>query len=152
MFRWSKVLRRKMPLAKKVLSDPSRVKKLVEDSFSLLKKKGQLSAVEKEGLLLASMVKDTVTGRYRGLKKRNLLLIVCGLLYLVNPMDLLPDFIFAIGFADDLGVFMYVISKVRGEIDAYRSWREGEVRPAPYGETVEEAPDLSGYEVIHYDE
>ena len=50
------------------------------------------------------MVKDTVQGRYKGLGKKNALMIVAGLLYLVNPMDIIPDFIFGIGFGDDLGV------------------------------------------------
>lgn len=159
---WAKVLFKYLPRAKKIVSDPERMEKLAKESFSLLKGEGKLAQVRREGLLLAKLAKDAITGRYRGLKKRNLLFIVAGLMYLVNPMDILPDFLFAIGFADDIGVLMYVFKKLDGEIKAYEAWREEEAEVADdfydydgddvYGMTMEEAPDLEGYEVIDYDE
>lgn len=157
---WAKVLFRYLPRAKKIVSDPERMEKLAKESFSLLKGEGKLGHVKKEGLLLAKLAKDAITGRYRGLKKRNLFLIVAGLLYLVNPMDLLPDILFAIGFADDIGVLMYVFRKLDDEIKAYEAWREEEEEISAdlydeggvYGSTMEEAPDLEGYQVIDVDE
>ena len=159
---WAKVLFKYLPRAKKIVSDPERMEKLAKESFSLLKGEGKLAQVRREGLLLARLAKDAITGRDRGLKKRNLLFIVAGLIYLVNPMDILPDFLFAIGFADDIGVLMYVFKKLDGEIKAYEAWQEeNEKIPADadvydnnsaYGTTMEEAPDLEGYEVIDYDD
>ena len=165
---WAKILFKYLPRAKKIVSDPERMEKLAKESFSLLKGEGKLAVVRREGLLLWKLVKDAITGRYRGLKKRNLLLIVAGLMYLVNPMDLLPDFLFGLGFFDDVGVLMYVFKKLDGEIKAYEAWR-GEEWPTAadsdlyeeasdlygeetYGATMEEAPDLEGYQVIDYDE
>ena len=158
---WARILFKYLPRAKKIVSDPQRMEKLAKESFSLLKGEGKLAEVQREGLLLWKLAKDTVTGRYRGLKKRNLFLIVAGLMYLVNPMDLLPDFLFAVGFADDIGVLMYVFRKLDGEIKAYEAWRDEEGPMAAdsdlyeeeaYGATMEEAPDLEGYKVIDYDE
>ena len=159
---WAKVLFKYLPRAKKIVSDPERMKKLANESFSLLKGEGKLAVVRREGLLLWKLVKDAITGRYRGLKKRNLFLIVAGLMYLVNPMDLLPDFLFGLGFFDDVGVLMYVFKKLDGEIKAYEAWRDEEEAQIPadayvyedasYGTTMEEAPDLEGYEVIDYDD
>lgn len=156
---WAKVLFKYLPRAKRIVSDPERMEKLARESFSLLKGEGKLAEVQREGMLLWKLAKDTVTGRYRGLKKRNLFLIVAGLMYLVNPMDLLPDFIFAVGFADDVAVLMYVFKKLDGEIKAYEAWRDEEAElaweyeeDASYGATMEEAPDLDGYEVIDLDE
>lgn len=77
-------------------------------------------------------------------------------------MDLLPDFLFAVGFADDVAVLMYVFKKLDYEIKAYEAWRDEEAELASdsssygedtsYGATMEEAPDLEGYEVIDLDE
>ena len=157
---WAKVLFKYLPRAKKIVSDPERMEKLAEESFALLKGEGKMAEVRREGLLLWKLAKDTITGRYRGLKKRNLFLIVAGLMYLVNPMDIVPDFLFAIGFADDIGVLMYIFRKLDDEIKAYEAWREEEEEISAdlydesgvYGSTMEEAPDLEGYEVIDYDE
>lgn len=159
---WAKVLFKYLPRAKKIVSDPERMEKLAEESFALLKGEGKMAEVRREGLLLWKLAKDTVTGRYRGLKKRNLFLIVAGLMYLVNPMDIVPDFLFAVGFADDVAVLMYVFKKLDKEIKAYEAWRDEEEAQIPadayvyedasYGTTMKEAPDLEGYEVIDLDE
>lgn len=159
---WAKVLFKYLPRAKKIVSDPERMEKLAEESFALLKGEGKMAEVRREGLLLWKLAKDTVTGRYRGLKKRNLFLIVAGLMYLVNPMDIVPDFIFAVGFADDVAVLMYVFKKLDKEIKAYEAWRDEEEAQIPddtyvyedasFGTTMKEAPDLEGYQVIDWDE
>lgn len=160
---WAKVLFKYLPRAKKIVSDPDRMEKLAKESFSILKGEGKMAEVRREGLLLWKLAKDTVTGRYRGLKKRNLFLIVAGLMYLVNPMDIVPDFLLAVGFTDDVAVLMYVFKKLDKEIKAYEAWRDEEEAQIPadaydydgddvYGMTMEEVPDLEGYEVIDYDE
>ena len=159
---WAKVIFKYLPRAKKIVSDPDRMEKLAKESLSILKGEGKLAEVRREGMLLWKLAKDTVTGRYRGLKKRNLFLIVAGLMYLVNPMDILPDFLFAIGFADDVGVLMYVFKKLDNEIKAYEAWRDEEEAQIPddayvyedasFGTTMKEAPDLEGYQVIDWDE
>ena len=159
---WAKILFKYLPRAKRIVFDPERMEKLARESFSLLTGEGKLAEVQREGLLLWELAKDTITGRYRGLKKRNLFLIVAGLMYQVNPMDLVPDFIFAFGFGDDVAVLMYVFKKLDYEIKAYEAWRDEEAElasdsssyeeDASYGATMEEAPDLEGYEVIDLDE
>ena len=159
---WAKVLFKYLPRAKKIVSDPDRMEKLAKESYSILKGEGKLAEVQREGLLLWKLAKDAITGRYRGLKKRNLFLIVAGLMYLVNPMDIVPDFLLAVGFADDVAVLMYVFKKLDYEIKAYETWRNEEAEiasdssiyeeNASYGATLEEAPDLEGYEVIDFDE
>lgn len=138
---WESILNSKSHRAQGVISDPKRMERLAKDSFSLLRGKKNFSEVQSEAVLLINMVKDTVQGRYKGLGKKNVLMIVAGLLYLVNPMDIIPDFIFGIGFGDDLGVLVYVISRLSEEIARYRQWKK------PQEEQVE-APDLEGYTVI----
>ncbi|VEJ34648.1 Uncharacterized conserved protein [Aedoeadaptatus ivorii] len=138
---WSGLLQRKMPGASRVVSDPDRLKKLAKDGFSIVKGKKKFSEVQNEITTLITMVTDSVRGSYKGLGKKNLLMIVAGLIYLVNPLDIVPDFIFGIGFADDLSVLVYIISKLSEEMAKYRFWKKGEVE-------TEEAPDLEGYTVI----
>lgn len=141
---WESILNSKSHRAQRIITDPERMERLAKDSFSLLRGKKKFSEVQSEAELLVNMVKDTVRGRYKGLGKKNVIMIVAGLLYLVNPMDIVPDFIFGIGFADDLGVLVYVISRLSEEIARYRQWKK------PQEDEVE-APDLEGYTVIEED-
>ena len=141
---WESILNSKSHRAQRIITDPERMERLAKDSFSLIRGKKKFSEVQSEAVLLINMVKDTVKGRYKGLGKKNVIMIVAGLLYLVNPMDIVPDFIFGIGFADDLGVLVYVISRLSEEIARYRQWKK------PQKEEVE-TPDLEGYTVIEED-
>lgn len=49
-------------------------------------------------------------------------MIIAALIYLVNPMDIVPDMLLGIGFLDDISVFTYLIAKIKSEIDKYDEW------------------------------
>lgn len=70
------------------------------------------------------MVRAYVKGEYRDLSAETLVLIVAALLYLVSPLDLIPDMLPG-GFVDDAAVIAFVISMVRDELEGFRRWEEG---------------------------
>ncbi|WP_234989744.1 YkvA family protein [Peptoniphilus asaccharolyticus] len=51
-----------------------------------------------------------------------MIMIIAALIYLVNPMDIVPDMLLGIGFLDDISVFTYLIAKIKSEIDKYDEW------------------------------
>ncbi len=65
-----------------------------------------------------AMLKDTAKGSYKPQSKKDLLLIVIGLLYFINPMDVIPDLIVG-GFIDDAAVLTWILTKVKDEIENY---------------------------------
>ena len=71
---------------------------------------------------LYALFKDSVKGNYK-LHTANIAIIGGGLLYFILPTDLIPDFIPFIGYLDDLAVLTTIMATLKGEIDAYRSWR-----------------------------
>ena len=46
-----------------------------------------------------------------------------GLLYFILPADLIPDFIPVVGYLDDLAVLTTIMNSLKGEINAYRIWK-----------------------------
>lgn len=77
-----------------------------------------------------------LTGRYPGLAKSRMLLAVLGLLYIVSPVDLVPEVVFAVfGLADDALVAAWVAGAVLSETDAFLRW-EAEQRRVVVGEVV----------------
>ena len=60
-----------------------------------------LERYAKDLLLLMSLVKDYYQGNYRNIPYRTISAAVIGLLYVLNPIDLIPDFIPFIGHIDD---------------------------------------------------
>ena len=50
--------------------------------------------------------------------------IVSALLYLVSPVDIIPDIIPVAGYVDDIAVITVCLSLVQSDIDEYQRWRE----------------------------
>ncbi|RZK32967.1 MAG: DUF1232 domain-containing protein, partial [Hymenobacter sp.] len=44
------------------------------------------------------------------------------LLYVLNPIDLVPDFIPVLGFLDDLSLVSWFLGKFQVEIERFREW------------------------------
>jgi uncharacterized membrane protein YkvA (DUF1232 family) len=99
-----------------------------------------LAAVRDDALALVRMVRDVIAGRYRKLPRRTLIAVVAGLIYLIDPIDLIPDFIPAIGLLDDAAVLAWVVRQVRRDLDAYLAW-EREWGGAIDVEAVATSPD-----------
>jgi curved DNA-binding protein CbpA len=72
---------------------------------------------------LYALFKDSVKGDYK-LHTANIAMIGGGLLYFILPADLIPDFIPLVGYLDDLAVLTTIMNSLKGELNAYRSWKE----------------------------
>ena len=72
---------------------------------------------------LIDLIRQYIKGEYTSLSKGNLVLIIIGFLYLVHPLDIIPDFLLG-GFLDDAAVFTYILKMIKHEIDSFREWKE----------------------------
>jgi uncharacterized membrane protein YkvA (DUF1232 family) len=51
-------------------------------------------------------------------------MIVAAIIYFVTPFDAVPDFIPWLGFTDDLTFVLFVLARVREELDKFVGWEE----------------------------
>ena len=72
------------------------------------------------------MVREAASGRYRKLPKRSLVAIVAALLYFLDPLDMIPDFIPFVGFVDDAAVLAWVASRMHADLRAFLDWETGQ--------------------------
>lgn len=66
-----------------------------------------------------------IRAHFRGDYKMDLTtlgLIVLAMVYFISPIDLIPDFLGVLGFADDLSVVLAVYAKVKDEVDRFLEW------------------------------
>ncbi len=69
------------------------------------------------------MVRDTVTGAYPDLETSRLGLMALALVYVVSPIDLVPEAVLAlVGVVDDAFVLAWLAGAVLGETEAYLAW------------------------------
>jgi uncharacterized membrane protein YkvA (DUF1232 family) len=79
---------------------------------------------------LPRLVRAARTGAYPGLPKSRLALWAFALLYLISPIDILPDLLPIIGVADDAGVAVWLFSSVSTAAGLYlRHERDRTKRP-----------------------
>ena len=69
--------------------------------------------------LLIAMCKDTFSGKYK-MNKWNLSVIVATIIYVISPLDAIPDVIPVLGWIDDVTIIGYAISKLSKEILKYK--------------------------------
>ena len=73
--------------------------------------------------LLSRLIKD-----YRQVSMKTILSIVASLLYFVSPIDVIPDFLPLVGFADDIALVVWVFNSLQGELVNFRDWERSQAR------------------------
>lgn len=73
-------------------------------------------------LTLVRMVRAYVSGEYREISTGTIVSGLAVLLYVLSPIDLIPDFIPVLGFLDDLSLISWFVGKFHGEIFRFRAW------------------------------
>ena len=73
--------------------------------------------------VLIAMCRDSLAGKYK-IDKWSLSIIVGTILYVVSPIDAVPDFIPLIGWVDDVTIVGYAIKRLSEEIVKYRQFKK----------------------------
>ena len=74
--------------------------------------------------LLISLVKDYWSGKYRQVPYGAVAAIVFTLIYIFNPLDLVPDILPLIGEIDDAAVIAACLLLVEQDLYKYRNWKQ----------------------------
>ena len=101
---------------KLIVSKEDKIKDQVESDRGL-------ERYAKDLLLLMSLVKDYYQGNYRNIPYRTISAAVIGLLYVLNPIDLIPDFIPFIGRIDDALVLKFCLKRMEKDLSKYKKWK-----------------------------
>jgi uncharacterized membrane protein YkvA (DUF1232 family) len=121
------VVRRGLVRAEGLMRNPKELLPLLTQAERRLArmKAGRLTPVKKDIQTLLRLMRAYGEGRYRQVSGRNLALAGLGLLYLVSPLDVIPDFLPG-GFADDAAVIGFIVKKLRREIVAFETWERSQ--------------------------
>jgi len=83
---------------------------------------GALAGVWEDLQTLFRMLTTWISGDYPGASWQTILLVVTAILYFVMPLDVIPDFIAALGFLDDAAVIAYIVNNIKEELVSFAEW------------------------------
>ena len=106
--------------------DPEKFKNLLGDVKSMMEgnNKGALASIISNVSLTVSMLNSWRKKEYKKLPKRTIISIIGALIYLVSPIDAIPDFLGPLGFVDDIFIFNLVYKGIKKDLDDYVIWKE----------------------------
>lgn len=74
-------------------------------------------------ILMFQFLKDVKQKKYTETPWKTLAGMIFTVLYIINPLDLIPDFIPFVGYLDDLTVFGFVLKLISKDLESYEEWR-----------------------------
>lgn len=120
-----------MEKAKAVLNDDEKI-----DAF-LIKLENKLKEVPVVGtqladiIILAELVKAYVKKEYREISTGSIVIALATLIYFVTPIDLIPDMIPIMGFADDIAILVLAMNFIHDDLQQFKAWQQqGEIEEA----------------------
>jgi uncharacterized membrane protein YkvA (DUF1232 family) len=70
------------------------------------------------------LIRAYYRGQYRDVKFANLVLIIGAIIYVLDPWDLIPDWLPGVGFLDDATVLAFAVQKTRETLDQFVAWEK----------------------------
>lgn len=61
-------------------------------------------------------------GAYRDVPENTMVVIIAAIIYVVNPLDVIPDTLPALGFLDDATVLALALRRARKALDNFMTW------------------------------
>ncbi|MBZ9629321.1 DUF1232 domain-containing protein [Salegentibacter sp. LM13S] len=84
---------------------------------------GALRKYSELGKLMFGMLKDYRSGVYSNIPWFTIASIVFALLYVLNPLDLVPDFIPGFGYIDDFAILTITLRFIETDLHKYLDWK-----------------------------
>lgn len=117
-------LKDNMENAKAYLDDDAKMETLFQD---FEKKLGQIPKIGSKAAdlaVLCSMIRAYAKKQYTDVSIATILLSIAALIYVVNPMDIVPDFMIGIGQLDDAAAIVLVLQMIQMDLNKYKKWQE----------------------------
>lgn len=122
----------------KVITTLNEVAEKLADKKS---KSNKFQQLFQTALTLVRLVMNYIKGDYREVSTGTIVTGLAVLLYVLSPIDLVPDFIPVLGFLDDLSLISWFVGKFTVEIMRYKEWEETGRGQAAVSHGTPGAPD-----------
>lgn len=104
------------------------IAKVTQRAQDIENKLPHLKKVFEQAKIMLSMVKDYWSGNYREVPYWAISAVALALLYVLNPVDVIPDVLLGVGYLDDATVVAFCLKLVQREVERYQQWQSTHAR------------------------
>jgi uncharacterized membrane protein YkvA (DUF1232 family) len=109
--------------AQEIAADFEKAAEVVEQASQKAREKaGTLRSVWLDLQALLRLLRAWSGRKYTRVPWGTVVMGLAAILYLLNPLDLAPDFIPLVGYVDDATMIAFVIRSIQKELDRFREW------------------------------
>ena len=110
--------------AKTYVNDPDRLRDLVKEATkkAAFMPKEPFKEMWAYFQTMLRLVRAYYRGEYREVAMTTLIVIIAAIIYVVNPFDLIPDWVPSLGLLDDAFVLTLAVRRTRQTLDAFMIW------------------------------
>ncbi len=111
--------------AKRIIDQPHKL----DDLLSKGKRKAEksqmaLQKVWEDFQCLWRMIDAWRKGNYTKVPWKSILYALVAIIYLINPFDVIPDFIPITGLIDDVGMISFVLKSIQKDLNDFKDWEQ----------------------------
>jgi len=119
-----KELQKNVDKAKAYIDDDAKIEALLKDfekKLALIPKVGNRAS---DIPVMISLVRAYVKKQYTEVPVTTILFAVAALIYVVNPFDLIPDYLIGPGQLDDAAALAVILQAIHMDLNKYKKWQE----------------------------
>ena len=115
-----------MAQARELFSNREKLVNTVDKAFRKVTdiegEEGEIRGLANKVKIFIRMIRAYIEGEYREVPWKTMLIILAGLIYFLNPFDLVPDFLPGVGYMDDITVVLWVFKSVEEDILKFQDY------------------------------
>ena len=119
-----KALNENKEKAKAFLDNDEKMEALFRDFEKKLKLIPKIGKRASDAAVLLSMLRAYIKKQYTEVSKATILAAIAGLIYVVNPMDVVPEYILGVGVLDDAAVVGIILQAMHMDLNKYKKWQK----------------------------
>lgn len=108
---------------------PDKFTERVNEIYNQATSRGEYKTLAEFGAKLQSgyrMAKLTLSGEYTGIPKGQLIIGLAATAYLLSPVDIIPDSLPFLGFADEFALMLWLVRNAAEQIDKFEKWESAQ--------------------------
>ena len=119
-----KALNENKEKAKAFLDDDEKMENLFQEFEKKLRLIPKIGKRASDVAVLLSMLRAYIKKQYTEVSKTTILAAIAGLIYVVNPMDVVPEYILGVGVLDDAAVVGIILQAMHMDLNKYKKWQK----------------------------